>query len=73
MRRIPAIRSSRKTSEKQREEAGRFTWLYRNSLFLAFVLLFVLSLALDVVVGDKAYNEERGLAGQPPISHRGIS
>ena len=57
-----------KSRQTQREEAGRFTWCYRHSLFLAFLLLFVLSLALHVVVGDKAYNEERALAGQPPIS-----
>lgn len=57
-----------KSRQTQREEAGRFTWCYRHSLFLAFLLLFVLSLALHVVVGGKAYNEERALAGQPPIS-----
>jgi hypothetical protein len=57
-----------KSRQKQREEAGRFTWLYRHSLFLAFLLLFVLTLALDVAVGTKAYNEERALAGQPLIS-----
>jgi hypothetical protein len=57
-----------KSRQKQREEAGRFTWFYRHSLFLAFLLLFVLTLALDIVVGAKAYNEERTLAGQPLIS-----
>ena len=46
---------------ERREEADRFSWLYRNSLFLAFVLLFVLSLALHVVFGTNAYNEERAL------------
>jgi hypothetical protein len=54
--------------QKQREEAGRFCWIYRHSFFLAFLLLFVLTLALDVVFGTKAYNEERALAGQPLIS-----
>jgi CBS domain containing-hemolysin-like protein len=57
-----------KSRQNQREVAGHFTWYYRHSLFLAFLLLFVLSLALHVVVGGKAYNEERALAGQPPIS-----
>jgi CBS domain containing-hemolysin-like protein len=57
-----------KSRKNQRQEAGRFTWGYRHSLFLAFLLLFVLSLALHVVVGGKAYNEELALAGQPPIS-----
>ena len=51
-----------------REEADRFTWLYSNSLFPAFVLLFMSSLALHVVFGTNAYNEERALIGQPPIS-----
>lgn len=57
-----------KDKKKLREEASRFNWLYRNSFFLEFVALFVLSLALDVVAGDKAYNETRALAAQPPIS-----
>ena len=57
-----------KSPRKQREEARRFTWYYRHSLFLAFLLLFVLSLALQVVVGGKAYNEELALAGHPGIS-----
>jgi hypothetical protein len=60
--------SKPKNKQKDREEASRFSWFYRNSLFLAFVALFALSLALDVVVGDKAYNEVRMLGGQPPIS-----
>jgi hypothetical protein len=57
-----------KNEQKHREEAGRFSWSYRHSLFLAFVALFALSLALDVLVGDKAYNEVRMLGAQPPIS-----
>jgi hypothetical protein len=66
----PHSRDPRKTKSKQkrREEADRFTWLYRNSLFLAFVLLFVFSLTLHIVFGANAYNEERALIGQPPIS-----
>ena len=51
-----------------RWNADRFGWFYRNSLSLAFLLLFVFSLALHVVFGTYAYNEERSLAGQPPIS-----
>ncbi|MGB8899238.1 MAG: DUF6766 family protein [Methylocella sp.] len=57
-----------KSEQKRRAEAYRFTWFYRHSLFLAFVLLFLLSLALHVVYGANAYNEERALTGQPPIS-----
>jgi hypothetical protein len=57
-----------KSKQKRLEEARRFPWLYRNSLFLAFLLLFVLALALHVVVGNKAYNEDRAFTGQPPMS-----
>ena len=52
----------------RRREANRFSWFYRNSLLVAFCLLFVLSLGLYIVFGTKAYNEQRALAGQSPIS-----
>jgi len=51
-----------------RGRTGRFTWFYRHSLFLAFLLLFVVSLALHVDFGAKACNEQRYLMGQPPIT-----
>jgi hypothetical protein len=57
-----------KSKQKRLEEAGRFTWCYRHSLFLAFLALFLLTLALHVVVGDKAYNEDRAFTGQLPMS-----
>ena len=57
-----------KSRQKRREEAGRFTWFYRNSLFLSFLLMFMVTLALHVISGTSAYNEERLLADQPPIS-----
>jgi hypothetical protein len=47
---------------------GRFSWSYRHSLFLAFLLLFVLALALFVVFGAKAYSAEREFTGQLPFS-----
>jgi len=65
----PHSRDPRKAKLKDRKrQAGGFVWFYRNSLFLAFLLLFALALALHLVVGAEAYNEERGLAGQSPIS-----
>ena len=63
--RDPLKATSRK---KTRKDARRFTWVYRNSFFLAFLLLFVVSLSLHIVFGAKAYNEERALTGQPSIS-----
>lgn len=66
----PHSRDPRKAKSKKerREEAARFTWFYSNSLSLSFLLLFVLTLALHVISGTSAYNEERMLAGQPSIS-----
>jgi steroid 5-alpha reductase family enzyme len=65
----PHSRDPRKAKRKNRwKTAGRSTWLYRNSLFLAFLLLFLLAFALHIGVGASAYNEDRALAGQPPIS-----
>jgi len=59
----------RKAKHKQRWlKAGRFTWSYRHSLVLAFLLLFLVSLALHVVFGATAYNEERSFTGHPPFS-----
>lgn len=54
--------------EKKWPIVGRFSWSYRHSLFLAFLLLFVLALALHVVFGARAYNEERAFTGQLPLS-----
>ncbi len=53
---------------KRRAEEARYSWLYRNSLFLAFFVLFAASLGLHVICGRVAYNEERALTGRPPIS-----
>ena len=57
-----------KSRAKSARNARRFTWVYRNSFFLAFLLLFALSLTLHIVFGAKAYNEERAFMGQPSIS-----
>ncbi len=65
----PHSRDPLKTKSKQSQRrASHFSWLYRHSLFLAFLLLFVLTLAMHVVVGAEAHNEDRALAGKLPIS-----
>ena len=46
---------------------GKFTWVYRNSFSLAFLLLFAVSLALHIVFGAKAYDAHRAFRGQPSI------
>jgi len=65
----PHSRDPRKARGKEkRRKADRFSWFYRNSLLVAFLLLFVLALGLHIIFGTKAYNEQLTLAGQPPIS-----
>jgi hypothetical protein len=67
----PQSRDPLKAKGKKRENkkaARRFTWVYRNSLVLAFLSLFACSLVLHVAFGAKAFNEERALTGQPLIS-----
>jgi hypothetical protein len=63
--RDPLKAESRK---EKRKNARRFTWVYRNFFFLTFLLLFAVSLALHIVFGAKAYNEERAFTGKPSIS-----
>lgn len=57
-----------KSKRKKREEDARFPWLYRNSLSVAFVLLFAVAFVLHVVSGAFAYNEQMALQHRPPIS-----
>jgi hypothetical protein len=56
------------SEQERRSIAFRFSWFYRNSLFLAFFLLFLLSFALHIASGCAAYNEDRALTDLPSIS-----
>ena len=58
----------RKKRRRRRKETWYLTWIYRHSLSLTLLLLFVLSFVLHAFSGASAYNEERTLAGQSPIS-----
>lgn len=65
----PHSRDPRKAKGKgKRSKVDRFSWFYRNSLLVAFVLLFLIALGLHIVFGTKAYNEQLALAGRAPIS-----
>ena len=57
-----------KNKRKKREEDSRFSWLFRNSLSIAFVLLFVVTLAFHMVSGALSFNEQLALLHRPPIS-----
>ncbi|MGH7997761.1 MAG: DUF6766 family protein [Opitutaceae bacterium] len=57
-----------KDRQRLRRDARRFSWFYRHSLFLVFLLLFVLMLALHIVAGADVYNQDRVLMGKARIS-----
>lgn len=42
--------------------------IYRNSLGLAFVLLFLGCFALHLIFGARAYNEKRAASNKPPMT-----
>ena len=49
---------------RKRGRGKQGTWLYRNSLSLAFLLLFLLSFVIHAFGGLKDVNQERGEHGQ---------
>ena len=64
----PHSRDPVAVKRKHTRQSRSFSWFYRNSLSLAFLLLFALALVLHIVFGTHGYNEERELMGQSPIS-----
>jgi hypothetical protein len=64
----PHSRDPVAVKRKHTRQSRSFSWFYRNSLSLAFLLLFALALVLHIVFGTRGYNEERELMGQSPIS-----
>jgi Domain of unknown function (DUF6766) len=58
---------SRDPRDPPRRSRFRAPWLYRNSLSLAFWVLFAASFAVHVVFGARSYNDTRLLSGQTPI------
>ena len=71
---------SRKPKEEEQEqgrdahEVGRKggaksrSWLYRNSLGLAFLLVFFLSAAAHIVFGAREFNHRRSLINETPLT-----
>jgi hypothetical protein len=69
-RRSPGAKSDHRRRHAASDDGRTWwqaTWLYRNSLALAFVLLFAVAFSLHVVCGANAYNDQRALLQQPPI------
>ena len=61
-------KSGKKPRRKKRKNVVRNSWIYRNSLSLAFGLLFAGSFAGHMIFGTLLYNQTRSLTGQPPVS-----
>lgn len=53
---------------ERREAMARYSWFYRNSLFLVFFILFAVSFLIHIICGRIALNEERLLTGRGPVS-----
>ena len=66
--RDPAASRNKKNVPWPVRRGGLALKLYQNSLFLAFVLLFLLSFALHAAGGVKEYNEEQLAHGAPVVS-----
>jgi hypothetical protein len=56
------------SKQKRHKDGQRASWLYRNSLALAFGSLFVVSLTAHMVFGAMSENETRAFAGEAPVS-----
>lgn len=60
----PHSRLDRKENkEPKRRHHGYFSWLYRHSLSISFLLLFVITMMLHIVFGAKATNEMNMITG----------
>jgi hypothetical protein len=56
------------SAQKDRRQRGNASWLYRNSLSLAFATLFAAAMIGHVIFGDWAFNETNSLIGASPTS-----
>ena len=70
----PHSRDPDKVHDKRRTRAedARFPWLYRHSMSVAFVALFVLTFGLHAVSGYFAWNEQRAVLHLPALSLAGF-
>ena len=59
---------SAEDKQRERDEERRFTWVRRHSLSLVLVASFLLTFTAHVFVGSAAYNEQRSLSGQAPLT-----
>jgi hypothetical protein len=53
------------STSKAMQQGGHASWLYRNSLSLAFIALFAMVMLAHCVFSNRAYNESSAMIGQP--------
>ena len=59
---------SAEDKKREHDDERRFTWVRRHSLSLVLVASFLLTFTAHVFVGATAYNEQRSLSGQAPLT-----
>jgi hypothetical protein len=64
---------SSKDKQRERDEDHRFTWVRRHSLSLALFACFLLAFIAHLFVGVAAFNEQRSLLGQAPMTLQGYA
>jgi quinol-cytochrome oxidoreductase complex cytochrome b subunit len=61
-------RESAQDKRRDRDEERRFPWIRRHSLSLALLVCFLFAFTAHLFVGAAAYNEQRTLMGQAPLT-----
>lgn len=59
-------------AKERRAKAARSNWMYRNSLSLAFLGLFLMAFCIHAAGGFAEFNEERVQHGEPEVSLMGF-
>lgn len=54
--------------KKKKQEDKQVSWVYRHSLSLAFILLFIGSFIAHIIFGTRSFNETGALIGKAPVS-----
>ena len=62
-------KAAEENREKKKQEVDKqVSWVYRHSLSLAFILMFIGSFIAHIVFGTRSFNETAALIGDAPIS-----
>jgi hypothetical protein len=62
-----SLKSKEDERGKKKQDGNDRPWIYRNSLSLAFIALFVLSFVAHLFFGARGYNEQLALIHKAPI------